>query len=62
MGSVFAGPNDRRNARVLADAVWIDPNCLQRLDPVNAEIIQLGEWSRMADELTAQRTRLTHQV
>ena len=54
--------DDRRDARVLADAVQTDPNCLRRLDPVHAEIIQLREWSRMADELTAQRTRLTHQV
>ncbi|MCY4675112.1 MAG: IS110 family transposase [Bacteroidetes bacterium] len=54
--------DDRRDARVLADAVRTDPGCLRRLDPMDAEIIQLREWSRMAGELTAQRTRLTHQV
>ncbi len=54
--------DDRRDARVLADAIRTDPRCLRRLDPIDAEIIQLREWSRMAGELTAQRTRLTHQV
>lgn len=54
--------DDRRDARVLADAIRTDPMCLRKLDPVDAEIIQLREWSRMADELTIQRTRMTHQV
>ena len=58
----FAGPNDRLDVRVLADAVWTDPNLLRRRDQANTEIMQLRDWSRMAEELTAQRTCLTHQV
>ncbi|MDE2645517.1 MAG: IS110 family transposase [Bacteroidota bacterium] len=54
--------DDRRDAHVLADAVRTDPQCLRNLDPMDSEVIQLREWSRMSDELTAQRTQLTHQV
>ena len=54
--------DDRRDAHVLADALWTDPACLRELDPLDAKIVQLREWSRMSEELTSQRTRLTHQV
>lgn len=54
--------DDRRDARVLADALRTDPACLRPLNPLDANIVQLREWSRMSDELTAQRTRLTHQL
>ena len=54
--------DDRRDAHVLADALRTDPACLRELDPLDAEIVQLREWSRMSEELTNQRTRLTHQV
>ena len=54
--------DDRRDARVLADALRTDPACLRELDPLDAHIVQLREWSRMHEELTHQRTRLTHQV
>ena len=46
--------------RALASAVRTDPDCLRALDPVDAEIVQLREWSCMIDELTAQRTKPTH--
>ena len=52
--------DDRRDARVLADAIRTDPDCLRALDPLDAAIVELREWSRMADELTAERTRLTN--
>ena len=54
--------DDRRDARVLADAVRTDPDCLRALDPLDAEIVELREWSRMTDELTAERTRLTNRL
>ena len=54
--------DDRRDARVLADAVRTDPKCLRKLDPVESEIVLLREWSRLADELTARRTQLTHRI
>lgn len=54
--------DDRRDACVLADALRTDPACLRELDPLDARIVQLREWSGMHEELTNQRTRLTHQV
>ena len=54
--------DDRRDARVLADAVRTDPKCLRKLDPIESEIIQLREWSRLADEFTARRTQLTYRI
>ncbi len=54
--------DDRRDARVLADALRTDPDRLRALDPVDPDIIQLREWSRMETEFTAQRTRLMHQL
>ena len=54
--------DDRRDARVLADAVRTDPGCLRALDPLDADIVKLREWSRMADEQTTLRTALTHRL
>ncbi len=33
------------------DAVRTDPDCLRNLKPVETEVVQLREWSRMSDEL-----------
>ena len=52
--------DDRLDARVLADAIRTDPNSLRALDALDPETIRLREWSRMSDELTAQRTRRTN--
>ena len=54
--------DDRRDARVLADALRTDPDCLRKLEPLDAAVVELRAWSRMSDELTSERTRLTHQV
>ncbi len=54
--------DDRRDARVLADAIRTDPNSLRALDALDAEIVRLREWSRMSDELTAQRTSRTNRL
>ena len=54
--------DDRRDARVLGDAVRTDPDCLRALRPLDAEIVELREWSRMVDELTAERTLLTNRL
>ena len=54
--------DDRRDARVLADALRTVPDCLRELDPLDGSVVELREWSRMSDELTTERTRLTNQV
>ena len=54
--------DDRRDARVLADALRTDGRFFGRLDPVEPEVVELREWTRIADELTAERTRLANRV
>ena len=54
--------DDRRDARVLADAVRTDPHCLRKLKPLDPTVVELREWSRMADDLTAERNRLANRV
>lgn len=52
--------DDRRDARVLASAIRTDPDCLRALEPLAPVYIRLREWSRMTEDLTVQRTKLTH--
>ncbi len=54
--------DDRRDARVLADAVRTDPHCLRELQPLDPCVVELREWSRVADNLTKQRNRLANQL
>jgi transposase len=54
--------DDSRDAEVLASALRTDPHCLRRLDPVDPTVVELREWSRIADELTRERVRLVNQL
>lgn len=54
--------DDSRDAHVLADALRTDPRCLRRLQPVDPIVIELREWSRIAEDLTQERTRLGNRV
>lgn len=54
--------DDRRDARTLADALRTDSPAFRRLDPTAPEIIGLREWSRIADDLTGDRTRLVNRA
>ena len=54
--------DDCRDARVLADALRTDRRCFRRLDPVEPEVVELREWTRIAGELTTERTRLASRV
>ena len=54
--------DDRRDAHVLADAVRTDPHCLRELSPLDPTVVELREWSRVADELTAERHRLAQRL
>ena len=60
--SPVGAKDDRRDAQVLADAARTDPECLRARNPLDADIIELREWSRIAEELTAERTALTHRL
>jgi transposase len=54
--------DDSRDAEVMASALRTDPHCLRRLAPTDPIVIELREWSRIADDLTAERTRLTNRM
>jgi transposase len=60
--TVAGAKDDSRDARVLGSALRTDRKAFRRLvidDPV---MIELREWSRMADELQQERTRLANRV
>ena len=54
--------DDRRDARVLADALRTDGDRLRRLEPIDPELIQLRECSRLGAQLTRDRTRLVNRL
>lgn len=54
--------DDSRDAEVLASALRTDPHCLRALDPLDATVVELREWSRISDELTRERVRLANRL
>ena len=54
--------DDRRDALVLADALRTDRKAFRRLDPAAPQIIELREWTRIADHLTGDRTRIANRA
>src|SRR5262249_18379524 len=60
--TVAGAKDDRRDAFVLADALRTDRGAFRRLALEDPRLIQLREMSRLHDELTAERTRLTNRL
>lgn len=60
--TVAGAKDDRRDAFVLADSLRTDMRCFRRLIISAPEIIELREWSRMAEELQQEHVRLTNRV
>lgn len=54
--------DDRRDALVLADSLRTDMHLFRRLAQQPARVIELREWSRMHDELQAERGRIANQM
>jgi transposase len=54
--------DDRRDALVLASSLRTDRHCLRRLVPLDPVVVELREWSRMAEELKEERTRLANRI
>jgi len=54
--------DDRRDAMVLAISLLTDSHCFRQLQPHSAEIVELRELSRIAENLTKNRTQLTNQI
>ena len=53
--SVAGAKDDRRDARVLADALRTDPHCFRFLRLERPTVLKLREWSRIHDEITRER-------
>lgn len=54
--------DDSRDAEVLASSLRTDPHCFRRLAPLDPLVIELREWSRIAEDLTQERTRLANRL
>ena len=54
--------DDSRDALTLADALRTDRRFFRRLELDTAEVVQLREWTRIANELTGERTRLVNRL
>jgi transposase len=54
--------DDSRDAQTMASALRTDPHCLRALAVADPVIIELREWSRIADDLGAERNRLTNRM
>src|SRR6201993_4843167 len=60
--TVAGAKDDRRDAHVLADSLRTDRHCFRQLSNDEPVIVQLREWSRMADDLQQERARLASRM
>jgi len=60
--TVAGAKDDRRDAHVLAGSLRTDRAAFRQLAADNPVVIELREWSRMADELQQERTRLANRL
>lgn len=60
--TVAGAKDDRRDARVLADSLRTDAKSFRVLQASDATVVQLREWSRITEELTHDRVRLTNRL
>lgn len=54
--------DDRRDARVLASALRTDVHAFRRLEVDEPALVQLREWSRLVEELTAEQIRWSNRL
>ena len=54
--------DDSRDAEVMASALRTDPRCFRLLAIADPIVIELREWSRMTEDLGAERNRLTNRM
>lgn len=60
--TVAGAKDDRRDAYVLGGSLRTDRAAFRQLAADNPAMIELREWSRMADELQQERTRLANRL
>jgi hypothetical protein len=54
--------DDSRDAEVMASALRTDPRCFRLLAAADPTVIELREWSRIAEDPNAERNRLTNRM
>ena len=60
--TVAGAKDDSRDAHVLGDSLRTDRKAFRKLATDNPVVIELREWSRIADELQQERTRLANRL
>ena len=60
--SVAGAKDDRRDARAAADGLRTDRHLFRRLQTADPHIVELREWSRLAEELQQERVRLGNRL
>jgi transposase len=60
--SVAGAKDDRRDARVMASALRTDQHCFRKLALTDPVVVELREWSRVKDDLVAERTVLVNRL
>jgi transposase len=60
--TVAGAKDDRRDAHVLGNSLRTDTAAFRKIASDNPVTIELREWSRMADELKQERTRLANRL
>ena len=60
--TIAGAKDDRRDAMVLADALRTDSRFYKFLEPAHPIIVELREWSRMAEDLSTERNRLANRL
>ncbi len=54
--------DDRRDALVLALSLRTDRHCFRRVEALDPVVVELRDWSRMAEELKGERVRLANRI
>jgi transposase len=60
--SLAGAKDDSRDAQVMSSALRTDRHCFRRLASGDPTIIELREWSRIAQDLAAERTSLVNRL
>src|SRR5919112_5329465 len=60
--SMAGAKDDRRDARVAAAGLRTDPHLFRPLQVGDPGVIELREWSRLAEELQQERVRLANRI
>ena len=60
--SIAGAKDDRRDARVAAAGLRTDPHLFRRVAAGDPAVVELREWSRLAEELQRERVRLGNRI